>query len=438
MSKDIYSDVNIEEIKSKIDLNRLSRDYFKEPLRITKNGIGSECLTKEELEYLYIELNLTRKQIGSFLHCNVKKVAKMIEILDISKSKELRILSSQEILKQKYGVKSPFSLKEVQDKSKKTCEDRYGDENYHNVNKMKQTKLEKYGNESFVNPKKAQETNLQKYGVKCVLQANEIKEKTRKTNIHKFGVDVPMKSKIVQEKAKNTVRNKFGVDYVSQLQENIDKMKQTNLEIYGSECSLHGNTKKGLEVRNKCVSSIRNKFGVDVSMKSKMVQKKVKNTMNERYGVDSYFIADDFQQKSYLTKKKNNSFGKSKIEDKIYEILLTKFPNTIHHPEPNEKYPFQCDFYIPELDLYIEYQGYKSHGKEPYNPDNPEHIVLVEEYKKKAEEINFKGEKKIQYLTYINTWTQRDPLKRTVANKNKLNWIEFFNMEQFMEWFNKQ
>ena len=103
----------------------------------------------------------------------------------------------------------------------------------------------------------------------------------------------------------------------------------------------------------------------------------------------------------------------------------------------SELYPFECDFYIPELDLYIEYQGYKTHGKEPYNPDNPEHIKLVEEYKKRAEEINFKDEKKVQYLRYINVWTVRDPLKRETARKNELNYIEFFNMKQFMEWFNK-
>ena len=28
-----------------------------------------------------------------------------------------------------------------------------------------------------------------------------------------------------------------------------------------------------------------------------------------------------------------------------------------------------------------------------------------------------------------------NPLKRETARKNNLNWIEFFNMKQFMEWY---
>ena len=55
----------------------------------------------------------------------------------------------------------------------------------------------------------------------------------------------------------------------------------------------------------------------------------------------------------------------------------------------------------------------------------------------KAKEINFKGNKKTKYLKYIEIWTIKDPLKRETARKNELNYIEFFNMKQFMEWFNK-
>ena len=101
-------------------------------------------------------------------------------------------------------------------------------------------------------------------------------------------------------------------------------------------------------------------------------------------------------------------------------------------------YPFDCDFYIPKLDLYIEYQGFKSHGTEPYNENKIDHQLLIKDWRKRSNELNFKGQKKSKYLDFINVWTVSDPLKRTVAKNNNLNWIEFFNMKQFLKWFDNQ
>ena len=54
----------------------------------------------------------------------------------------------------------------------------------------------------------------------------------------------------------------------------------------------------------------------------------------------------------------------------------------------------------------------------------------------KYEEINYKGEKKKQYKDYIKTWTVKDPEKRKTAKKNNLNWLEFFTLKEFDQWFN--
>lgn len=35
-------------------------------------------------------------------------------------------------------------------------------------------------------------------------------------------------------------------------------------------------------------------------------------------------------------------------------------------------------------------------------------------------------------------WTKNDVRKRKAAKKNNLNWIEFFTMDEFMSWFEKQ
>ena len=44
---------------------------------------------------------------------------------------------------------------------------------------------------------------------------------------------------------------------------------------------------------------------------------------------------------------------------------------------------------------------------------------------------------KKQYKRAIKTWTVKDVEKRNIAKKNKLNYLEFFNIDEFMEWYNK-
>lgn len=137
--------------------------------------------------------------------------------------------------------------------------------------------------------------------------------------------------------------------------------------------------------------------------------------------------------KEYLTKKKNNTFNTSKDEEYIYNQLTKKF-KAILRQYKSEKYPFRCDFYIPALDLYIEYQGTWSHGKYKrellgaFDKRNNKHIRIYNMWKEKA--IYSK-----QYKQALNTWTIRDPLKRQTAKQNNLNWIEFFTIKEFENWF---
>lgn len=222
-----------------------------------------------------------------------------------------------------------------------------------------------------------------------------------------------------QEKAKFTNNIKYHSDFPLQNQEILNKMFKTNMDRY--------NCKSTLQLPE--------------------IKEQISKTNLERYGAENYFKSEEsrlryneYAEKSYYTKKKNNSFfsNTSRVEQEIYSILLSKFPNAINQYRDNERYPFNCDFYIPELDLFIEYQGYISHWKEPFDETNENHISIIDKWKERAEEINFKGKKKLKYLSMIKTWTKKDPLKREIAKKNGLNWLEFFNKNEFMKWFDKQ
>jgi hypothetical protein len=118
------------------------------------------------------------------------------------------------------------------------------------------------------------------------------------------------------------------------------------------------------------------------------------------------------------------SFRISKQEDKMWEILKEKFINVIRQYR-EDRYPFACDFYIPEKDLFIELNLFWSHGKKPFE-NTKEDINKINKWKSKNTKF---------YNNAIETWTVRDVLKRNTAKQNNLNYLEFFYFKDFENWF---
>ena len=170
--------------------------------------------------------------------------------------------------------------------------------------------------------------------------------------------------------------------------------------------------------------------------KSIKIKNKIKSTCIERYGVDSYSKTNEFKNKlkehkdeanlkRNNTKKINNSFNTSKQEDKIYDILLSQFSlDDVIREYKSTEYPFNCDFYIKSLNLYIECNFHWTHGGHAYDSENLEDLTTIEKWKSKQSKY---------YNNAITTWTVRDVIKRNIAKKNKLNYIEFFNFNKAKE-----
>lgn len=104
MSEDIYT-------KFGIDKSRLKRDYQKEPIKITKNGRGSEYLSKEELEYLFIELNLSVYQIKNIIKVsNHRCIERWLLKNNIKKSPQL--WTHRDVLKRETAIKNNINYLE--------------------------------------------------------------------------------------------------------------------------------------------------------------------------------------------------------------------------------------------------------------------------------------------------------------------------------------
>ena len=97
------------------DITKLKRNYELNPLR------KGEYPEKEDLVYLYLELNYTAKEVCSIVRKgDVNAVAKWCKYYNISKSREQQIISSKQFFLRKYGVENVAHLDSVKEKKKAT------------------------------------------------------------------------------------------------------------------------------------------------------------------------------------------------------------------------------------------------------------------------------------------------------------------------------
>jgi hypothetical protein len=248
---------------------------------------------------------------------------------------------------------------------------------------------------------KIQQTCLDRYDSKNVYASEYGKQKCRETWLENLGVENPFQSEEVKEKIKQTNLDRYGVEHNSQVEEVKDKIKKTKEERYGD--SNYNNTEKARKTNLE-------KYGVDCVLKRDDVVK-LKNS-------------EEIKKKQYNTKKKNNTFNSSKPEKEL-EIKLRKIFPDLKTQYKSDVYHFDCDYYVPSLDLYIEYNGTWTHGGHFFNENSQEDLDKLEKWKNKNTRY---------YNSAIKTWTERDILKLETAIKNHLNYVVWFNQEQAYEW----
>lgn len=151
------------------------------------------------------------------------------------------------------------------------------------------------------------------------------------------------------------------------------------------------------------------KYGVEsVLQKDSIIQKKNKTMLN-RYG-DEHF---NNKSKEYETKRKNGTFNTSIPEQKLFELLKQEFgdQDVINHYN-DDRYPFECDFYIKSKDIFIEYHGTWTHGGHPFNCNDENDKLILNKWISK------------NYQNAIYTWTDLDVRKKSY--QNKINLIIFY------------
>lgn len=127
-------------------------------------------------------------------------------------------------------------------------------------------------------------------------------------------------------------------------------------------------------------------------------------------------------KKQFETRLANNNFKNHDTfpELQVYDVLKKFFAEEdIKHPYRDSRYPFNCDFYIKSLDLFIEVNSHWTHGLHPFDKNNSDDINLLNKWKEKSKTSQF-------YKNAIETWTVRDVKKLHYVSTNNLNYIALY------------
>lgn len=203
---------------------------------------------------------------------------------------------------------------------------------------------------------------------KCRANDAMYKEKLKQSMLWKYGVENAMQTESVKEKARLTSTRRYGVAYAAQNAKILEKALETKRRKYGNGCGDMAKLRRHFtpELRRKIANTSREKFGVEYPLQNPVIHGK---TVESRPKPDG----------------KRHGATTSNEEQKIYSMLRGVFGdgNVLTHYR-SEKYPFYCDFYLKQTDMYVEYNGYWMHGGHAFDPESAEDVNILGRWKEKA------------------------------------------------------
>lgn len=384
----------------KIDYTKLTRNYESNPIK------QKEQLVYEDVYYLYWELNLTKQQVAKILGCSDKRIYNFAKQNNLIKTQEMITQSQKNLMIEKYGTDNIMKTSYGKQKLSQSMQNLFSEKKEEIVEKRKQTCLEKYGVE---NPS----------------QSEQIKNKKEQTTLKHYGVKNPLQCESIKQQVNETFKQKYGDNPLGKNSKIKKKIEKRNIEKFG-----YKNPMQNPEIAQKTANTLKQK-------QPEIIQKSL-----EKYGVEWPAQLPEIRQKNsqgvlkaipqiYQTRKQNGTYVSSRPEQQVFNLLLQKYKDTINQYRDENRYPYTCDFYIPSLDLFIEYHGTWTHGIEPFNPENKEHLLILDQMKEKAKTSKF-------YKNAIYTWTELDVRKLQCAKDNNLNYLCFYNLQEFLKWYEAQ
>lgn len=211
--------------------------------------------------------------------------------------------------------------------------------------------------------------------------------------LNEYGVENPQQNQNIRRKTLKTTEERYNVSYSFLTEEAKQKTK------------INSHTE---EVKSKIRQNNLEKYGVDNPAKLDAIKKKSRESVLTKHNIDF-----SIERIKLSNKELQNA---SNIENYFYSKLNSY---TVLYNACSDKYPYLCDFYVKELDLYIELNFTWTHGWHYFDEQKDSTRLLEMQNKHNA-----------YYDNAIYTWTFLDIQKRNCAIINKLNYVVVWNKEQ--------
>lgn len=143
----------------------------------------------------------------------------------------------------------------------------------------------------------------------------------------------PDKVKTRIDKTKNTLRARYGFENPTQVRQFVEKRQVTWSSLYGVDHPF-----KTVEIREKQMSTMVTRYGVVHAMLDPLIVQKRHNTLKKR---------------QWYTRQR------SKVEDRFFVALASMHLVVERDKEVDGK---AIDFYLPCLDVYVQFDGVYWHG----------------------------------------------------------------------------
>ena len=208
---------------------------------------------------------------------------------------------------------------------------------------------------------------------------------------------------------KQGMLDKYGVDNPFKLDEFQVAAAETRKEKYGAEYTLASGSVLSDGARATFAEHMQ-----DDAFRKELNEKKCA-TNTALYGVPYVVQSHVFQAKMNATKHKNGTFNSSNIEEciKALDIFKSQYKKDV-------RYPYLCDFYDKDKDLFIEVNASWTHNFHWYDVDSD--AVMVNAWKKKSDDSQY-------YASTLKIFTKSDVEKRECARKNNLNYVTLWDSD---------
>ena len=169
------------------------------------------------------------------------------------------------------------------------------------------------------------------------------------------------------------------------------------------------------------------KYGVDNPFKLDEFQVAAAETRKEKYGAEYTLVSgsvlsdaarDIFArhtQKSIASKRQNCMLNTSSVEEHVkgFDDFESQYNN-------DSRYPYLCDFYDKDRDLFIEVNASWTHGHHWY--DALQDADVCNKWKEKSNESQY-------YACALDVFAKHDVEKRETARVNSLNYVTLWDSD---------